>query len=605
MVQDSNRRRLASIEGELSKLSGKGRNKLSPKDNNRYFDALRQALILYEEMVSSRSKDKFVNYRRLRDLAARALDELGGQGCPSAVSLKQYDHHRFGPFLGVSDEGSTAGAIRAAALASPKMQAIGCADPIVVGVAHDAERLGAIGETAVGPEEYREIRLECMGRILTSTNVGTRLNLRYYKKAPVIEITAGPLDLTVARAIERAKDILEPFWHTPDKVPRPITVFAHFAARMRPEQRLGILRILAIAFKRGDFCDSGCHQLGLMVSVRRGSRGLRAARDAIKLAKDAGLTAVIIDGTLRKEAADKISMPGLLNYFSPGHTTELLGYAAAQGIPIGPKNRVDTDTVARNVWGGLLTARNMGLELGKYGLFPLTFDELNEVCGMVQRWFCSWTAAPAFYIDFPAVDLARVYTEQNIAQGVREWLKLISAHNIPVVLIDTADKDKGRRLLKSSGSDKVGILPLEEVAAIDAFAAGLGIKVLWAGGIIIPQVFELGRLGVFGVYVTSAAAVAKPVTSRYRRDPMLAAEREPTFHGIYRTKLMLEAGFLTGSLKKNGFGKDADLIEQRARELMQAFKVNYEWKDLNRKQREMADLLTREWKLHLSLSPPC
>ena len=604
MLVDSEKQRLASIEDELRALFDRGVGHLGREKSRKYFDTLRGALRLYEEVVcrcqSQEASLRGEAYQRLRELAAMALDELGGQGEPNCISLKQYDHVRYGPFLGVSDEGSAAPAIRKAALASPKMSVIGSADPIVVGVAHDAERLAAVGEVAVGPFEYREIRLECLGRILTSTNVGTRLNLRYYKKRPVIEIGDGPLNLLVTKAVAQAKDILEPFWHTPDNVPRPMTVFVHFMTRMGLQRRLAILNMLADAFRKGEFCDPECHRLGLFVSVRRGYRGLRSAKNAIDLAKEANLAEVAIGGIFLKEAEDKISMPGLLNYFSPEQTAELLQYAAAKGIPISPRNRVDPDTVARNVWSGLLVARNMGFELGKYGLFPLTFAELDEVIGMVQGWFSSWTAAPALYIDFPAVDVTNVYTEQNIADGIKRWLELVSRHKIPMVLIDTADKDKGRRLFKSSPSDRVGILRINQVAEIDAFAVKLGVKVLWAGGITIPQSFEMGKLGVFGVYVTSAAAVAKPVTSRYRRDPMLASEKEPTFHGVYRTKLLLEAGFLVSHLKEYGLHEDAEVIEQEAKQLIQTLKGNYLKEKMEREQDELASLTMKAWQWYLN-----
>ena len=320
----------------------------------------------------------------------------------------------------------------------------------------------------------------------------------------------------------------------------------------------------------------------------------------IDLTKEANIAEVVIDGTFLKEAEDKITMPGLLSYFSPEQTTELLRYASANGITISPRNTIDPDTVARNVWSGLLVARNMGLELGKYGLLPLTFTELDEVIGMVQGWFSSWTAAPAFYIDFPAVDVTNVYTEHNIVEGIKRWLKLVSRHKIPVVLIDTANKDKGYRLLKNSPSDKVGILQIDQLAEIDAFATKLGVKVLWAGGITIPQSFEMGKLDVFGVYVTSAAAVAKPVTSRYKRDPMLATEKEPTFHGVFRTKLLLEAGFLVSRLKEYGLNGNANLIELKAKQLIQFFRGDYPREKVENHQDELASLTMKAWQWYLN-----
>ena len=71
-------------------------------------------------------------------------------------------------------------------------------------------------------------------------------------------------------------------------------------------------------------------------------------------------------------------------------------------------------------------------------------------------------------------------------------------------------------------------------------------KVLWAGGITLPQAYTFGRLGVFGVYVTSAAAAVEPVDRHYGRDPFLTASREPQPEAVARVKLLLEAGFLVG-----------------------------------------------------------
>lgn len=116
------------------------------------------------------------------------------------------------------------------------MTVLGTSEPIVVGVALDAERLGAVGEVAVGPSEYREIRLGCIGRILTSTNVGTRLNLRYFKRRLRLEIPrSGSVDVVAQRAKDQAALLLRPFFETPDGNPRPVTLFVHFRKRVPPE----------------------------------------------------------------------------------------------------------------------------------------------------------------------------------------------------------------------------------------------------------------------------------------------------------------------------------------------------------------------------------
>ena len=73
-------------------------------------------------------------------------------------------------------------------------------------------------------------------------------------------------------------------------------------------------------------------------------------------------------------------------------------------------------------------------------------------------------------------------------------------------------------------------MSLDEIRQLDARAAKLGVKALWAGGISLPQTFEFGKLGVFGIYVTSAAAALVPLDRHYaapiRRSG--AAVREPT-----------------------------------------------------------------------------
>jgi hypothetical protein len=76
----------------------------------------------------------------------------------------------------------------------------------------------------------------------------------------------------------------------------------------------------------------------------------------------------------------------------------------------------------------------------------------------------------------------------------------------------------------------------------------LGVKVLWAGGLGLRDAFEMGKLGVFGIYVTSAAATTIPVAGSYIRDPSLAGLKEPSKEAVLRTKTLLEAGFLSGRL---------------------------------------------------------
>ncbi len=606
MLRSDEKKKLKKIAKELKDLSGKGKRTLSRKDNRKYFDTLRRALHLFEDVVirvNQTGKELEGNHgETLRALAAEAFLKLGGAAEPCAVSLKDYKHDFHGPFLGVSDEGSAAHLVRRAALNSPKMHVLGTASPIEAGVALDAERLAAVGEVAVGPKEYRDIKLECQGSILTTTNVGTRLNLRYYKIRPIIRISSGSYEQVIKSAVKDAEDLVEPFRHTPDAEPRAVTLFARFKSRISYSRRKEILKALHEIFCRGDFCDPRIHKLGLLASVGLKRSSLSTAMDNIDMAHEIGLSEVAIQGVPTWEAEEKISMPGLLNYFSAKQTNRLLQYAADKKIIITPKNMVDPDTVARNIWSSLQTARNMGLELGKYGLFPLTLDESDEVMGLLQQWFSDWTAAPVLYVDLPIVDRNKVYVEETIVEGAKKWLDRVARHKIPIVLIDTADKDKKRRLLKDSSKDSIGILDLNQVREIDSYARKKGIRCLWAGGITLPQTLEFGKLGVFGIYVTSAVAATIPLTEKYARDPMMTAEKEPTFEGVSRAKLLLEVGFLINHLNIYGLAEDANNLDAITGRFIKELDRSTKSELIDTLQLELSQLAEKGWKIHYKQS---
>ncbi len=537
-------RRALGLERTISTLSRK--RPLSPREGARLGDACREAVRLYRDAVTGRPEPEDAAVRRLAALAQRAMLLLGGEGDVGGPSLKDYDPERFGPYLGVSDEGSAAGVIRRAALDSPKAKALGGAvNPLAVGVALDAERLGGVGEVAVGPEEYTEARTACLGRILNSTNVGTRVNLRFFRRHPVVWTEDEPFDkaLGLAKASLRLK--VAPFLRPPGGKARPLTVYAAFPPRNRwaDAKRAAFLKELASHLAKPDVADPKVHRLGYQASIRKGRAGREDALRALKVASDAGLKDVALSGNVRKLAEELVSQPGLLNYLPPGKLGPVLRRAAALGARVRPVNTVDPETIARHVWTGLQAARRMGFELGKYGLFPLTLEESEVVISLVQKWFKDWSAAPVFFVDQGLLSESRVDTSHDLVRGLKAWLRMVGRHGVRVVLIDTVEKAKCPPLLKTSGTAK-GLMSLRQVQDVDKLARSLGIKALWAGGISIPQVYELGRLGVFGIYVTSAAAEPIPVPPGYEKDPWLAAVKEPTYEGVFRTKLLLEAGFL-------------------------------------------------------------
>jgi hypothetical protein len=498
-------------------------------------------------------------------LKARARDaylRLGGDPHAGNVSLSQYDHVMYGPFLGVSDEGSAAPAIREAAMESPKARALSRStrrDPLAVGVAVDAERLGGIGEIAVGPDEYAAIWLASVERVLITTNIGTRVNMRVYRREPRVIVRRDS-----AAALKQAKreiaDAFRPFVQTPDGRPRPLTVFVdipRFARLTRP-RRQALLKKLAVFVASGKAAGKRTaprgHALGLVAWVGRGPEGRDVSLAAIDLASRARLRFVLLDGVKRKAADRAISLAGLLDYFPPGIVGPLLREAADRKVQIRTANLPDTDTIARGVWAGLNTARSMGVNLGKYGCFPLTLSEIDHVVEQIQGWFPDWAAAPVFFVDQGLLREGAVDVERDLPRGIETWLSKVARHGVRVVLIDTIDKATGRRLLKKSSADKTGYLGPRQLERIEMYARRLGVKVLWAGGLGLRDAFEMGKRGVFGIYVTSAAATTIPVGGVYVRDPALAGVKEPSKEAVLRTKLLLEAGFLAKQLEGDPLG---------------------------------------------------
>lgn len=199
---------------------------LSSKKFREYYLQLENYIRIFEDVVKWANKNNkevlSIIGKVLFNFSYKAFKILGRQPEPCIYSLKQYDHLMYGPFLGVSDEGSAAAIIRKAAFNTPKYKALKNPLPIQVGISCDAERLAAVGEVAVGPDEYIDIRIKCLGSILNSTNVGTRLNVRYSKTRPIVYIrskrgndknnlTTQKAEWEAEKAFAKIKEILEPF----------------------------------------------------------------------------------------------------------------------------------------------------------------------------------------------------------------------------------------------------------------------------------------------------------------------------------------------------------------------------------------------------------
>ncbi len=566
---------------------------------DRYFDAYRNLLQLYRSVNKDRVDPELLDgekeYSELYQLTHDAIIALGGEGKLSLESLADYDSAKYGPMLGVSNEGGAAAAIRHGALTSPKCSASAhqARDPLFIGVAHDAERLGAVGEVVVGPDEYATIRLACMDRMLTTTNVGTRVNVRLYLEPPVVRIKSSRPSPAFASAVEELTECFRPYWKTPSGRPRAMTVLVQFEKSSKAAESTAIFAKLAEAMASGRFCSPKWHRLGILVRIGSKANRLKDAQEAIELATKCGLKEVSLEGPSIQAPTEP--MAGLLNYLPESELAMLLPLAKEKGIQLMTRFHIDPATTARHVWTGLSAARNMGFDLGKYGLVPLMLEEQKEVIARVQHWFKSWCAAPVCYIDYPILTRDGVYSGPTLVQGIERWLKMVKTLKVRVVLIDTAKKSEGRHLLKTDPDDRKGFFVLPDIQKLDAFGKRLGIKVLWAGGITLPQAYELGKQGVFGIYFTSTAATLKPLSKQYRRDPYLAGVREPTPEAVARVALLLQTGFLVGRLKP-----DSKELETACQEFLRTLKTK-QGSETKEQESKLRALAVAAWRRYLKV----
>jgi hypothetical protein len=309
---------------------------------------------------------------------------------------------------------------------------------------------------------------------------------------------------------------------------------------------------------------------------------------------------VVLDGVKRKTADTALSLAGLLDYFPPGIVGPLLREAKAKGVHLRAANLPDPDTIARGIWAGLTTARSMGAHLGKYGCFPLTEREIDHVVDHVQRWMDGWSAAPVFFVDQGLLADDKIYVERDLPKGMERWLEAVHTRGAKVVLFDTIDKASGRKLLKHGAKDPVGYLGPQQIARVEAYSRKLGIKALWAGGLGLRDAYAMGQLGVFGIYVTSAAATTIPVRGIYARDPALSGVKEPSREAVLRTKILLEAGFLVTQLAGR---KAASEIESTAEALLTSLDAG-DADSIRSYTATLGTACTKGWRAHWQRSPP-
>jgi hypothetical protein len=469
--------------------------------------------------------------------------------------LDTYDSERFGPLFAVSDEGSAGETVVNAAYASAKARALWPIDPVSLGVALDGERMTSAGEVPIGPPEYEDLLGTAAGRLPLTTNVGVRVNTRLTQQLPEFAVTEKSAN--DKQWLDNVFAAFEPFLHTPDGQPRPLTVRLAIDPNAPIKSLKGVVTKLEAGRKEGKMGPAEIHQLSVLVAFedRITDDEIDVIERIMQLAVDAGIRELAIDADLREPARRRLGIQSLLNILDPEHLRRLLRLSRQLAVRVTYRYHLDIETAARTIWTGLDTARTNGFSAGKYGLMPMTLEEQGAVIEMITGWTADWTAIPAFYVDTPLLTAEDVYDDTRCKDAAKLWLKTARGAGAKIVLFDSPDRVNPRRLIRQPNvANDIGVLSLADIEEILGYAKELGISILWSGGITSRQAFELAKRKVFGIFSTSSTAAKIAVTAAFEDDPRLATENEPTDVGVRRIHAIIQGGFLSAALRNRGKG---------------------------------------------------
>jgi hypothetical protein len=488
---------------------------------------------------------------------------------PWTKPLDEYDSTRFGPLLAVSDEGENAETIARAAWSSAKARALHPPSPMPLGLMIDGERMVSAGEGPIGPDEYAKLIAAAFERTLASTNVGVRVNARLYRLLPEFVLADAAQD--EAKWLARVFAAFTPFLKTLDGVPRPLTVRLIVEPSDAPATVARLVARLEAGRSQGLLGPASLHRFSLLSiagGVIRAGDPVAEIKRVIAIAAQAGISEVAIDGDLTLAARERMSVASLLNIVDVSTLRDLFAVARQQKIRLVYRYQVDADSAARTVWTGLQAARSFGFTAGKYGLIPLTLEEQEQVVALISRWTEGWTAVPAFYVDTPLVTGDEVFDESRCVEAAFLWMEKVRAAGARLVLFDCPDRIAARHLIRDAQHAE-GILTLDQIAAIEQHAKGLGLKPMWSGGITARLAFALGAQQVFAIFSTGAASRQVPVHGSFADDPDLASEGAPTELGVRRVHAALQAGFLSSVLRERN-PKIANEVDSHAQQLLAA-----------------------------------
>lgn len=515
---------------------------------------------------------------------------------PWTKRLDEYDSARFGPLLAVSDEGENAETIARAAYLSAKAGALRTPSPLPIGLMIDGERMVSAGEGPIGPDEYAKLIAAAFERTLCSTNVGVRLNVRFYQRLPEFAIADAAEDET--RWLGRVFEAFVPFLKTPDGVPRPLTVRLVVEPSDTAATVTRLVAKLETGRGQGLFGPASLHCFSLL-SIARGAIYAGDPVDEIKrviaIAAQAGIGEVAIDGDLTQAARERMSVASLLNIVDVRTLRVLFAAAREQKVRLVYRYQVDVDSAARTVWTGLHAARSLGFTAGKYGLVPLALEQQEQVVAFVSRWTEGWTAVPAFYVDTPLVTRDDVFDDSRCLDAALLWMEKVRAAGARLVLFDCPDRIAPRHLIRDA-QHPAGVLTLAQIGAIEQHAKDLGLKPMWSGGITARFALALGAQQVFAIFSTGATSRQVPVHGSFADDPDLASEGAPTELGVRRVHAALQAGFLSSVLREEN-PKIADEIANRVQQLLAAVDVG---SNITPTLAALDDLLIRGWIAHWS-----
>lgn len=518
------------------------------------------------------------------------------QGVEIKQPLQSYDIHRFGPLLGVSDEGSAAHTIADAAYLSAKAKALGSkVDAMCVGMIIDGERMTSAGEVPIGPDEYTQIATAARNRTFCSTNVGVRLNVRLDQQLPEFTLSAARADQE--SWIESIITRFKPFLETPDGQPRPLTVRILVDVNQDKEFASEIIQQLEEARAQGRLADASTHRLSFLVDFKRelSIDDVSPLKKWFELADKLRVPEVAIDGLLVEAARKRLSVQGILNVTSPELARTLLAAANEFKVRLVYRYDIDEESAARTAWTGLRCARLQGLSAAKYGLIPLTLSQQQYVISKNQGWQPDWTPVPAFYVDTPLVCDSDVFTSDQCFAAAQLWMKTVAELGAKVVLVDAPDRVTPRRLIRASDDPSdVGVLTLSEIDSLTKESQKLGLRILWSGGISPKSAYDLAKLHVAGIFTTSSASRKVAVHGPLVSDPQLDAAVEPTEIGIRRIHALIQAGFLCTALQEH-YASEVANIERAASKLIQS-DPNKE--NINQSLNELDTLLIAGWKRH-------